>query len=211
MAQKEQKKDTEKAILEAAKKIFIEKGYTGARMQAIADEAKINKAMLHYYFRNKESLFNRILDGALEIMASQFIPAFSGEGSVMEKVERLISGYTEAITNNPYIPMFVLNELSQNREKFQEDLNKKLNANMVFPKLITQIEQEQKQGILKKMPPHHIILTVMSLIIFPFIAKPIFINLLEIPDNMYTSMLHERKPIIMGVIRKSFVNQSSIN
>lgn len=206
MAQKEQKKDTEKEILEAAKKIFIEKGYAGARMQAIADEANINKAMLHYYYRSKEALFDRILDGAMDIMAGQFIPALSGEGSVMEKVERLVNGYTEAITNNPYIPMFILNELSQNRRKFQDDLKEKLNTNEVFPKFIIQIQQEQQQGILKEIPAHHMVLTVMSLIIFPFIAKPVFENILEIPDAMYMNMMQERKQIILNIIRQSFEN-----
>lgn len=198
------KKDTEKAILEAAKKIFIEKGYAGARMQAIADEADINKAMLHYYYRSKEALFDKILEGAMEIMAGQFIPALSVEGSVMEKVERLVHGYTEAVTNNPYIPMFVLNELSQNRRRFHEDLKAKLNTNAVFPKFMLQIQEEQQQGILKEIPPHHLILTVMSLIVFPFIAKPVFENVLEIPDDSYMAMMQERKQIIMNVIRQSF-------
>ena len=206
MVEKVKKKDTEKEILAAAKKIFIEKGYAGARMQAIADEANINKAMLHYYYRSKEALFDRILEGAMEIMAGQFIPALSGEGSVMEKVERLVNGYTEAITSNPYIPMFVLNELSQNRRKFQDDLREKLNVNEVFPNFIMQIQQEQQSGKLKEVPPHHMILTVMSLIVFPFIAKPVFANILEIPDAMYMNMMHERKEIIMNIIRQSFEN-----
>ena len=206
MAQKEQKKDTEKEILEAAKKIFVEKGFAGARMQAIADEAHINKAMLHYYFRNKEALFNRIMDGAMEIMAKQFIPALSGEGSVMNKVERLVDGYTEAIIQNPYIPIFVLNELSQNPKKFQKNLSEILHANKMFPQFMRQIQEEQQKEILKEIPPHHFILTVMSLIIFPFIAKPVFVNILEIPDSMYMAMMQERKEIILNVIRVSFQN-----
>ncbi len=198
------KKDTEKEILEAAKKIFIEKGYAGARMQAIADEANINKAMLHYYYRSKEVLFDRILDGAMEIMANHFIPALSIDGSVMEKVERLVSGYTDAITENPHIPMFVLNELSQNRSKFQNELKNKLNANEVFPKFLTQIHEEQRQGILKEIPAYHMILTIMSLIVFPFIAKPVFQNILEVSDPLYMNMMQERKVIVMNVIRQSF-------
>jgi len=204
MALKEQKKDTEKEILEAARKVFIEKGYAGARMQAIADEANINKAMLHYYFRSKEALFNRIMEGAMGIMAKQFIPALSGEGTVMIKVERLVDGYTEAIINNPYIPIFVLNELSQNRMKFHENLREILHTHEIFPRFIAQIQEEQRQGLLKEVAPHHFILTVMSLIIFPFIAKPIFVNILEIPDAGYMDMMQERKQIILNVIRESF-------
>ena len=204
MAQKEQKKDTENEILQAAKKVFVEKGYAGARMQAIADEANINKAMLHYYFRSKEALFNRIIDGTMEIMAQHFIPALSGEGSVMHKVERLIDGYTEAIISNPYIPIFVLNELSQNQMIFQKNLREILHANEIFPQFMLQIKEEQQKGLLKEVAPHHFVLTVMSLIIFPFIAKPVFANILEIPESMYMNMMRERKEIILNVIRASF-------
>lgn len=204
MEKKEQKKDTEKEILAAAKKIFVEKGYAGARMQAIADEANINKAMLHYYFRSKEALFNRIMEGIVEIMANQFLPALSGKGTVLEKVERLVDGYTDAVTKNPYIPMFVLNEISQNQLKFQDNLKNKLQKNNVFPRFMMQIQSEQQQGLLRPIAPHHFMLTVMSLIVFPFVAKPVFVNMLEIPEMMYTGMMMERKSIIMDVIRKSF-------
>lgn len=199
------KKDTEADILKAAKKVFIENGYAGARMQAIADEARINKAMLHYYFRSKDALFSRIMEGTVDIMAQQFIPALSGEVTVIEKVQKLIDGYVDTITKNPYIPMFILNELSQNQMKFQEKLQLKLQNNDVFPKFMQQIMEEQQQGLLRPIPPHHFMLTVMSLIVFPFIAKPVFVNMLQIPENMYMGMMQERKGIIMEIIKKSFV------
>ena len=205
MAQKNEKKDTEKDILEAAKKIFHEKGYAGARMQAIADEANINKAMLHYYYRSKDILFIKILEGAVETISNYFIPALSSEGSVFEKIERLVYGYTEAISKNPHIPMFVVNELSRDGGNFHTRLREKLNTNSVFLKFIGQIQEEQKQGILKPIAPHHLVLTVISLIIFPFITKPAVVSMLNISDARYTEMMQERREIVLDIIRSSFV------
>lgn len=204
MKNTDKKKDTEKDILEAAKKVFIEKGYAGARMQAIADEAQINKAMLHYYYRSKEALFNRIMEDIVIIMANQFLPALTGEVSVLEKVERLVDGYTDTVTKNPHIPIFVLNELSQNQLKFQENLKSKLEANDVFPNFIQQIKEEQEKGILRPIAPHHFMLTVMSLIVFPFVAKPVFVNMLKIPQEKYSAMMQERKQIVMNVVKSAF-------
>lgn len=202
---KEEKQETEKLILEAAKKIFVEKGYTGARMQAIADEAKINKAMLHYYFRSKEALFAKILESIVEIMSNQFIPAISGNGTVIEKVEMLVNSYIDTVTKNPYIPMFALNELAQNQVNFQEKLIERLNRDNVFGNFMMQIVMEQEKGILVPIAPQHFMLTVMSLIVFPFMAKPVFTGVMQIPEFIYSQMMQERKQIVMKIIKKSFV------
>ncbi len=201
----EDKIETEQLILEAAKKVFIEKGYAGARMQAIADEAQINKAMLHYYYRSKEALFSKILDSTVAIMAKQILPVLSGKGTVMEKVELLVGNYIDTITENPHIPMFVLNELAQDQVNFQEKMVAQMQNDDVFSKFMMQIMAEQKQGLLLPVAPHHFMLTVMSLIIFPFIAKPIFTGVMNIPEFMYMQMMQERKQIVIEIIKKSFV------
>ena len=85
--------NTEIAILEAAKKVFTARGFSGARMQEIADEAKINKAMLHYYFRNKEKLFTVILEDTMALVIAEFGHALESEGTVIEKLERIIESW----------------------------------------------------------------------------------------------------------------------
>lgn len=202
---KEEKVETEQLILEAAKKVFIRNGYAGARMQAIADEAKINKAMLHYYYRNKEALFGRILDSALEIMSGQILTPLKSAGTVMEKIEMLVNNYIDTIIQNPYIPMFLLNELAQNRLNFQEKLMSKMATDNALEQFMTQIRKEQKAGVLRTINPQHFMLTVMSLVAFPFIAKPMFTGVMKIPEFMYMQMMEERKQIVMDIIRKSFV------
>ncbi len=210
MASTESLNNTEKDILEAAKKVFVEKGYSGARMQAIADEANINKAMLHYYFRSKDALFDRIVDGAVEIMAREFTPVLSSEGSVMEKVEMLIDGYTKTIIENPYIPIFVLNELSQNADKYQARLKSKMEKTQFFSGFLFQIAEEQQKGILKPVGVDQFIITVMSLLVFPFVARPVFENMLGLEKGQYFEMMENRKALIKEIIHSSLVEKKNI-
>lgn len=196
------KKDTENAILIAAKKIFIKKGYSGARMQEIADAADINKAMLHYYFRSKDQLFSKIMEGAVSLMASQIIPSFVGQTSVIEKLETLVHNYIDTVNKNPYIPLFIISELSRGQQNFQTQLKSKMVENDVFSGFMQQILTEQKQGKINDIPPHHIMLTVMSLLTFPFIAKPVFVKMLDIPEDDYAQMMNERKSIVIDLLNK---------
>ena len=199
------KKNTEALILKAAKAEFINNGYAGARMQAIADAANINKAMLHYYFRSKDQLFSKIMEESVSLMAMQIIPAFLGDRSVIEKFNVLVNNYIDTINKNPYIPLFILGELSRGQQNFQEQLKSKMFENDVFSNFIQQIEEEQNQGRLKSIPPHHIMLTVMSLLTFPFIAKPVFINLLDIDEKDYTEMMKQRKVIVIDILHSFLV------
>src|SRR5205809_3897614 len=99
---------TEQRILTAAKKIFLAKGLDGARMQDIADEAGINKAMLHYYFRSKDKLFETIF----EEVAIHFLPRiteiFESDKSLFKKIEAFCEVYIEQVKQMPYLPFFVL-------------------------------------------------------------------------------------------------------
>jgi len=198
--------NTEDQILEAAKKVFVRKGFAGARMQEIANEASINKSMLHYYFRSKEQLFEKIMDTSIQLLAPQFLDAISGEGTVLEKIEKLVNRYIDNILLNPHIPLFVIHELSQGRTDFVDRFSSKLNMQEELQQFIVQIKSEQEAGIIRDFPPQHLILNVMSLIIFPFIARPIFSHFLKLPNEVYGQMMEERKHIVMDFIRQALLN-----
>ena len=201
----QQQTTTEEQILESAKNIFLQKGFAGARMQEIADEANINKSMLHYYFRNKEQLFGRIMQDSVSIMIPKFVTILDSEDSVLGKFERLVDEYVDTIIANPHIPMFLLNEISQNRVQYINEAKEKMMEHGTFQSFMMQIVQEQKKGLLSPLPPQHVMLTVMSLIVFPFMAKPIFKNMLEIPEELYTQMMLERKPIVKKMLKDILV------
>src|ERR1044072_5809634 len=104
---------TEEKIVTAAKKVFLAKGLAGARMQDIADEAGINKALVHYYFRNKEKLFEVIFTEAALKLFPKINIIFESDGTLFEKIRLFVAEYITVMSENPYLPMFVLNEINK--------------------------------------------------------------------------------------------------
>lgn len=196
-------KDTEEKILDAAREIFSQKGFAGTRMQEIADKAEINKAMLHYYFRNKQQLFERIVDSHIQLITPKLVEAISDSVPVIENLERLVDSYIDTITEYPFMPMFLLHEMSQRRMHAVDQMKKVLKRENAIARLFQKMKEEQQKGILKEIPPHHLLLSVMSLIVFPFIARPVFQHMLEISEEEYTAMMLERKTIVKDFIRSA--------
>ena len=195
--------NTEIAILEAAKKVFTARGFSGARMQEIADEAKINKAMLHYYFRNKEKLFTVILEDTMATVVGEFGQALESEGTVIEKLEKIIEAYISNIRENPHMPIFLLHELSQNRLQFLDAVKRKIHHLPNFMEFFQQIQSEQDAGLIKPVMPMHLLLNVMSMCIFPFIVKPVFCNIIEIPEAQFDMMMEQRIEVVTDFVKSA--------
>ena len=195
--------NTEIAILEAAKKVFTKRGFSGARMQEIADEAKINKAMLHYYFRNKEKLFQVILEDTMAMIVEKFGQALESEGTVMEKFERIIEVYISNIKENPHMPIFLLHELSQNRLQFLDAVKSKIHHLPNFLEFFQQIQKEQEAGLIKPIAPMHLLLNVMSMSIFPFIVKPVFCNIIGIPEEQFDLLMDQRVEVVTQFVKNA--------
>ena len=196
-----EKRDAEKDILEAAKKVFITKGSAGARIQEIADMANINKAMLYYYFKTKEQLFNRIIEDAAMLMSQNIIPALIGDKNIIDKLEQLTENYIDTLSEHPYIPIFILSELNQHPQTFQDKVQSRITDSNVLPNLFQQILLEQQQNKIKPIAPQHLILTVMALLVFPFVAKPIFTQLFKMGETQYVRFMNERKAEVKKIIR----------
>lgn len=195
--------NTEKAILEAAKKVFTAKGFSGARMQEIADEAEINKALLHYYFRSKEKLFEVILEDTMAMVVDKFGQALESEGTVLEKLEKIIEVYISNIKEHPHMPIFILHELSQNRLQFLEAVKRKIHHLPNFLEFFQQVQREQEEGLIKSVPPLHLLLNVMSMCIFPFIVKPVFCNIIEIPEEQFDGLMEQRIEVVANFVKSA--------
>ena len=115
-----EKDSTQAKILSAAKQVFLLKGMAGARMQDIADEAGINKALLHYYFRSKEKLFETIFSEALNQFFPKIAHIIESDITLFQKIESFCSEYITTMQQNAYLPLFVLNEVNKQPEYFKE-------------------------------------------------------------------------------------------
>ena len=141
---------TEEKILAAAKTIFIEKGMDGARMQDIADNAGINKALLHYYFKSKEKLFEVIFKEGAEKLFSKINSILNSDLPLFEKIRLFSNEYAEIISQNPYLPLFVLNEMNKQPHSFLENIFGKNQP--TFENLVKQIDKEIKKGTINILP-----------------------------------------------------------
>jgi TetR/AcrR family transcriptional regulator len=190
--------NTEEKILKASRKIFILQGMAGARMQDIADEAGINKAMLHYYFRNKEKLFQTVFEESTKDFFPRIFSIFESDMSLFEKIESFCSEYIAKVVENPFIPLFILNEANKQPDVFLKKMWGKKRP--PIEKFSAHVESEIKKGIIKKIDPLHLMMNMMSMCIFPFVAKPIWQNVAGISDKQFKAMMEERKTGIANFI-----------
>jgi TetR/AcrR family transcriptional regulator len=183
---------TEQRILTAASNIFTKQGMVGARMQDIANEAGINKAMLHYYFRSKEKLFEVVFQDAMGKLMSRINTIFTSESPLFSKIEMFCRQYTETVIENPYIPLFIIHELNRDPQKFVESIWQD-NKTPPLKIMMEQISTEIKRGTIKPIDPFQLVLNMMSLCIFPFVGKPILQHVTGMNNEEYLQMLELRK------------------
>jgi len=196
--------NTEEQILKAAKSIFQTKGMDGARMQEIADKAGINKAMLHYYYRSKQLLFEAVFKNAFSLLAPQLNAILNDDSSIEEKVKKFTSNYISFISKHPYLPNFIIQELNRN-----PNFVLSLKENKNFPnieKFKKQVDEEVSKGILKPISAEQLFINIVALNIFPFVAKPLIMAFANINDSAYKQLLEERKTEVANFIINSIKN-----
>lgn len=190
--------NTEDQILNAAKKVFQTKGMDGARMQEIADKAGINKAMLHYYYRSKQLLFEAVFRNAFSLLAPQLSAILNDDSSIEVKIRKFTSNYISFIIKHPYLPNFIIQELNRN-----QDFILKLRDNHGFPnldKFKVQVAEEVKRKIIKPISAEQLFINIIALNIFPFVARPLIMVFTNTDDKAYQQLMEDRKTEVANFI-----------
>jgi AcrR family transcriptional regulator len=182
--------NTEQVILGAAVEIFQSKGMAGARMQEIADKAGINKALLHYYFRNKQLLFESVFKSALGQLVPEVSKIFNTDLSISEKVTQFVAHYIPFVNQNRYLPVFIIQELNNNPE-FSDQFfsNHKLPQTEKFK---NQIQEAVEKGEIRKLDPDQFILDLFAVVVFPFVGRPLMKTLLQKDDEGFDDLIQSR-------------------
>lgn len=197
---------TEKKILEAARKVFVQKGLKGTRMQEIADAAGINKALLHYYFRSKEALFQQVFTATLQANAPLLYGVMAKDIPLKQKIEEFIRVYIDIVRQNPFMPIFILSELSQNPDKLAGKIGP--HATAVVGKLQKQLDEEAEKGNIRKIEPVDLVSSIMGLCVFPVIAKPILQPVFGMDEAAYEAFLSQRKDEVPLIIWNYLTSKS---
>ena len=186
---------TEEKIKVAAKKIFIRKGYAATRTRDIAEEAGLNLALLNYYFRSKEKLFDIIMlenlqhfiEGIREILNNR-------ETSIEQKVESIVSNYIDLLTQQPDLPLFVLHELRAHPKELISKIDREKFINRSY--FMQQVREAIKEGKIAAINPLHFLMNLVGLTIFPFVASPILQNIGGLKQQEFNALMGERKKLI---------------
>jgi TetR/AcrR family transcriptional regulator len=194
MARIRKDQSTEEKILQAARKVFIRDGMAGARMQDIADEAGMNKALLHYYFSNKEQLFQTIFKEVTLGFLPRMNAIFESDMPLFEKIHTFCREYIAQVSANPFIPQFLFSEMNRQPEK----LLKKVwgDQRPQLQKLTSQVQQEIANGTIKPIHPLHLVMNMFAMCVFPFVAKPMLQFATTVTDTQFRELMEERKTII---------------
>ena len=168
---------TEDKIMEAAKTVFVKYGLYGARMQDIADTAGINKALLHYYFRSKEKLFDKVFEGAL-VKYFQQMDVFSDSSlPVIQRIFKYVENIIDFYEEYPQMSMFIIKEISINPEMFKQKVSLAKKTNGV--RFIGLLEEGMANGEIKQIDTTMFFINLQSLCSYPFLASPLFKHALK--------------------------------
>jgi AcrR family transcriptional regulator len=189
---------TEQRILDAAHAVFIRRGTAGARMQEIADEAGVNKALLHYYFRSKSRLADAVFQTVTTRIFSRLSETLGGDADIEDKVRRIIGIYIDQLSKTPYVPAYVISELNQHPERTKQFFESVRPPGAKGPppflvKFGQQIQARVRAGAMRPISPGQFIANIASLCVFPFAAKPMICTLLELDDRGFDAFIEERK------------------
>lgn len=202
---------TEERIKVAARKVFHQKGYAGTRTRDIAEEAGINHAMVNYYFRSKEKLFGIVMLETMTFFFKGVSTILNNENtSLEEKIEQVVANYIDLLLEEPELPTFMFNEVRTNPEPFVA--NTPILQALEHSVLARQYAETVAQGRITEPNLIHTVLNVISLVIFPFIAQPIFTALSRTDKEAYKTLMLERKKLIPQWIKAMlFVEEKSKN
>lgn len=188
-------KPMEQQILETAEKLFLEKGFAATSTTQIAKEIGCNQALIHYYFRTKENLFNSIFESKFKMLFRRIFDTTQLESlSFNDKVKYIVETHFDILAENPRMPMLIINEFSRQPEQIKI-LKERLHEmpEKLFSLLSKELEIEVKAGRVKNISLPDIILTVISLNLTLFTILPIATNIIDLDENKLKFLLAHRK------------------
>jgi AcrR family transcriptional regulator len=191
--------DTEQRILDAAHRVFLRRGSAGARTQEIADEAGVNKALLHYYFRSKERLAEAVFRRAATALLPPVIATLASDAELEDKIARVIQIELDVLLDHPYLPGYIISELTHNPDRVTQLLPSMtgLHVDEIAPRVLSnvgrQIQERVRDGRMRPIAPDQFVINLLSLCVFPFAARPMLQIVLGLDEAGFAQFISRRK------------------
>lgn len=161
--------DQERRIIEAAQRLFIEKGFAETSMSDIAAEAGMNRSALHYYFRTKDRMFQAVFGKIIMSVVPAVHDILASDIPFADKISRIVDTYMKIFSENPYLPSFVMNETRRDRDHLLATA-RQLGIAEYGNMIIRDISSEMEKGHLKTVPLKVVFNTFYGLLLFPYLS-----------------------------------------
>jgi TetR/AcrR family transcriptional regulator len=198
MAEKTQQ--TEDLIKETAKRLFFQKGHIHATTQEIADEAGVNRALIHYYFRSRDLLFEKVLHETLGAMRQKIDEIFSSEKSLYNKISHFIEIFIDQNIDYPYLETFLVTEMAKNPDTIRHMRPNDERKDDLKRKVEQQLADEINAGTVAPISIEHFMINLMALCNYPLIAKPMVQDFFHFDEAAYKKFLLERRNIVLQTL-----------
>ena len=191
-----QSENLEEKIIEAAKDLFVRKGFEQTSMSDIAQAVEINRSTLHYYFRTKEKMFQAVFGSIVMSFLPRIQLIFDEEATFMEKLSKVLDEYFSIFMTNPFLPKFILSEIQRDVDQLL-NVGRVLHLDQYLRAIGNVIEEEMKKGNIKSIPLPEVLITFMSSVTFPFLSKNLVIALFYEDEAGFEHFLTQWKKRIM--------------
>jgi len=202
---------TEEKIKQAARKVFTQKGYAATRTRDIAEESGYNLALLNYYFRSKEKLFEIVMLENAQMFIHSMLPMFNNPDiALLDKITILADKYIDMLVDNPDMPLFMFGVLRDDPQGF---INKVMGSQEQPRKIVFAMQWMEfaAKNKVSGINPIHFLMNLMGLIVFPFIASPLIRNRTGMSLDEYKQLMMERKKLIPVWIKQMILTPPHTN
>ena len=191
--------DTETRILDAANSVFMRRGTAGARMTEIAREARVNHALVHYYFRSKQRLAEAVFRRAIGQFFPVMIGVLTSDAPLDEKVRLVAAAQIDMLQKNRDLPGYLLAELNHYPERAEQLLESMAGTTpsvlraRLFGTLGRQLDAAAREGLIRPIRPQEFVLNLVSMVVYPFAARPLVEAIMGLDDSTFVAMMEQRK------------------
>lgn len=198
MAAKDKK--TEQIIIDTAMHVFFTEGRLHATTQDIADAAGVNRTLIHYYFKSRDQLFDAVFKKARLESIRESQSVLGAALPFRKKIEQFVDVFLTRLQTYPYLEISMMTSMHTGHQ-FKDD------PEVFIQPFLHEVQQEMDKGTIHRSNPVHFIMNLFSLVVYPFIVKPLNQHLFGLNEQDYEKIVKERKTVILNTL----FNQSSAN
>jgi TetR/AcrR family transcriptional regulator len=208
MGSRGQPEESRAAILEAAAQEFAEHGIAGARTDAIAREAHVNKALLYYYFEDKETLYGAVLDNAFSGLKSTVFKVLDSGLAPKDKILAYVGAYFDFIASNPLYPRLMQREMMRAREGETQQFEKLVKAYIqpIFMRVSQVLQEGIARGDFRPVKPEHFVPSIVAMIVFYFSSAPMMQRIVGF-NPMAPQRVAERRAAVLDFVSAALFQQ----